>query len=508
MKKVAIVGVEGSGKTVMLAGLGELYSKPDEQGYFLSPKNFATASYVADKIARMRQGEWPTATAEDVLQGLDWSIRRKGDGSGRPQDVCEVSCLDFAGEVYRAAFGIRAESADNLSSEAESLKSYVQDADDVIVLINLRDIIVNGIRDKRVQESLWITKSILQYALESRSGRKEPRAALVLTQADSYADTIRACGGAKGVLEEYLRDVANNYGWLDIFAVSAVDKTSLDADGNVKPAPDFTSEGLTPLLTWILGGADVASYDVSQDPKLGDTKTITLPGGAAMEMVWCPATTSEEWKHISRGDDFFWMGSSTFETGRYSDEVQHRVTLTRGFWMGRYEVTQRQWISVMGNNPSHFKGDNRPVEQVSWDCCQEFIRKVNASGRVAVALPTAAQWEYACRAGTTTPFNSGSTQSVCGVNYDGKETTDVGSYSPNSWGLYDMHGNVWEWCADWYGEYTGDATDPRGPVSGVDRIYRGGRWYNVQGCRSANRNRGEPGYRSGNIGFRLVCSLQ
>ena len=255
MKKVAIVGVEGSGKTVMLAGLGELYSKPDEQGYFLSPKNFATASYVADKIARMRQGEWPTATAEDVLQGLDWSIRRKGEGATRPQDVCEVSCLDFAGEVYRAAFGIRAESAEDLSSEAESLKAYVQNADDVIVLINLRDIIVNGIRDKRVQESLWITKSILQYALESRSGRKEPRAALVLTQADSYADTIRACGGAKGVLEEYLRDVANNYGWLDVFAVSAVDKTSLDADGNLVPAADFQPVGLKPLVRWILDGS-------------------------------------------------------------------------------------------------------------------------------------------------------------------------------------------------------------------------------------------------------------
>ena len=269
MKKVAIVGVEGSGKTVMLAGLGELYSRPDEQGYFLSPKNFTTASYVADKIARMRQGEWPTATAEDVLQGLDWSIRRKGEGATRPQDVCEVSCLDFAGEVYRAAFGIRAESAENLSSEAESLKAYVQNADDVIVLINLRDIIVNGIRDKRVQESLWITKSILQYALESRSGRKEPRAALVLTQADSYADTIRACGGAKGVLEEYLRDVANNYGWLDVFAVSAVDKTSLDADGNPVPAADFQPVGLKPLVSWVLDGSKSAATGGSSKAKTG-----------------------------------------------------------------------------------------------------------------------------------------------------------------------------------------------------------------------------------------------
>ena len=107
MKKVAIVGVEGSGKTVMLAGLGELYSHPDADGYFLAPKNYATASYVAEKIAKMRRGEWPVATAEDVLQGLDWTLKRWWGERQRPEDVCEVSCLDFAGEVYRLAFGIR-----------------------------------------------------------------------------------------------------------------------------------------------------------------------------------------------------------------------------------------------------------------------------------------------------------------------------------------------------------------------------------------------------------------
>ena len=104
MRKVAIVGVEGSGKTVMLAGLGDLYSRPDANGCFLGPKNFQTATYVADKIARMRRGEWPMATAEDVMQGLDWTLRqRQGEGQ-RPRDLCEVSCLDFAGEVYRYAF--------------------------------------------------------------------------------------------------------------------------------------------------------------------------------------------------------------------------------------------------------------------------------------------------------------------------------------------------------------------------------------------------------------------
>ena len=252
MKKVAIVGVEGSGKTVMLAGLGELYSHSDENGYFLGPKNYQTASYVAEKIARMRRGEWPMATADDVMQGLDWALRQRRGDHERPRDVCEVSCLDFAGEVYRAAFGIRQSAPPHLGDEVLKLKDYIRAADGVIVLINLRDVIVRGEHEPRVQEAMWITNGILSYALEERSGRKAPRAAIVLSQADSYADTIKACGGPKGVLAKYLPHVANNYYWLDIMAVSAVDKTVLDDNGNVVPAPDFQPTQLRMIMDWIL----------------------------------------------------------------------------------------------------------------------------------------------------------------------------------------------------------------------------------------------------------------
>ena len=252
MKKVAIVGVEGSGKTVMLAGLGELYSHSDENGYFLGPKNYQTASYVAEKIARMRRGEWPMATADDVMQGLDWTLRQRRGDHERPRDVCEVSCLDFAGEVYRAAFGIRQSAPPHLGDEVLKLKDYIRAADGVIVLINLRDVIVCGEHEPRVQEAMWITNGILSYALEERSGRKAPRAAIVLSQADSYADTIKACGGPKGVLAKYLPHVANNYYWLDIMAVSAVDKTVLDDNGNVVPAPDFQPTQLRMIMDWIL----------------------------------------------------------------------------------------------------------------------------------------------------------------------------------------------------------------------------------------------------------------
>ena len=195
-----------------------------------------------------------------------------------------------------------------------------------------------------------------------------------------------------------------------------------------------------------------------------------------MEMVWCPPGS-------------FMMGSPETEDDRCSDETRHRVTLKQGFWMGKYEVTQLQWESVMGENPSSFKGGNRPVEWVSWDDCQVFIRKINADGKVTVALPTEAQWEYACRAGTTTPFSFGQFLNGDKANCDGnypygktakgyhrKETTSVGSYAPNAWGLYDMHGNVFEWCVERYGKYGGDATNSTGATSGPYRVARGGGW--------------------------------
>ncbi len=276
MKKVAIVGVEGSGKTVMLAGLGELYSHPDEDGYFLAPKNYVTASYVAEKIARMRRGEWPVATAEDVMQGLDWTLKLRQDERQRPQDVCEVSCLDFAGEIYRLAFGIRQGAVpSDLADEVSELKRYIRNADDLIVLINLRDIIVQGAHEPRVQESMWITNEILSYALDEKGGRKGPRAAIVLSQADSYADTIAACRGPRGILAKYLPHVANNYSWLDILAASAVDRTILDDDGNQVPSPDFQPEKLRVIMGWIRAG-------------LGDAEQISTVGPDAQLHFRCP----------------------------------------------------------------------------------------------------------------------------------------------------------------------------------------------------------------------------
>jgi uncharacterized protein (TIGR02996 family) len=219
----------------------------------------------------------------------------------------------------------------------------------------------------------------------------------------------------------------------------------------------------------------------------------------------------------------FLMGSPEAEEGRSADETQHTVTLTKGLWMGVHPVTQEQWQDVMGNNPSHFKhAKNLPVEQVSWEDCQEYITKLRENDKKPYRLPTEAEWEYACRAGTTTPFFFGSTLSTDQANYDGNytygtgkegidrsETTPVGTFPKNAWGFVDTHGNVLEWCQDWYGGYaTSAVVNPQGPNSGQYRVLRGGSWLDSPyGCRAAFRSWGEPGYRFDFVGLRVCFCL-
>ncbi len=218
----------------------------------------------------------------------------------------------------------------------------------------------------------------------------------------------------------------------------------------------------------------------------------------------------------------FLMGSPRSEEERDDDETQHRVTLTQGFFLGVTPVTQAQWRTVMGSDPCSFQGDNRPVERVSWEECQEFCKRLSQQDRKPYRLPTEAEWEYACRAGTNTPFFFGETINTDQVNYDGngpygtgrmevyrKETTPVSNFPANAWGLYDIHGNVWEWCQDWYGAYpASDQKDPQGPNSGEARVLRGGSWENYAwSCRAARRDGSAPGNRSNFIGFRVCFRL-
>lgn len=217
-----------------------------------------------------------------------------------------------------------------------------------------------------------------------------------------------------------------------------------------------------------------------------------------------------EFAYVAPGT--FMMGSPSGEDGRDSDEKQHQVTLTRGFYMQTTEVTQGQWKAVMGNNPSYFKncGDNCPVEKVSWNDAQEFIQKLNQrEGRELYRLPTEAEWEYAARSGGKNEKYSGSNnidQVAWYRSNSNSQTHKVGTKSPNGLGIYDMSGNVWEWCQDWYGEYpSGSVTNPTGPSSGSARVLRGGGWISsAAGCRSAYRDRYDPGNRSYSLGFRLL----
>ena len=263
---------------------------------------------------------------------------------------------------------------------------------------------------------------------------------------------------------------------------------------------------------------------------LKENFSITLADGVRMDMIW-----------IAPG--MFMMGSPSSELGRFDNETQHEVILKKGYWLGKYEVTQEQYKTIMGNNPSKFAGNNLPVEQVSWDDAMEFCKKLTEvekeAGRLpegcVYTLPTEAQWEYACRAGTTRAFNnekniptedqmmiescpnldevgwyglnSGAIDSSLKRTKQGK-TFSVGRKKPNALGLYDMHGNVYEWCLDWPGDYPASSvTDPKGASIGEYRVCRGGSWNDLaRDCRSASRSYTTPGDRYDLIGFRVCLS--
>ncbi len=256
---------------------------------------------------------------------------------------------------------------------------------------------------------------------------------------------------------------------------------------------------------FILGMIQLGCQTYAQSPK-------TITNSIGMKLVLIPKGT-------------FMMGSPIEEEGAENDEEQHQVTIGKDYYLGVTEVTQGQYEKVMGTNPSYFqkrvirKSDSSmyPVEQVSWEDAVEFCKKLSdlpeekKAGRV-YRLPTEAEWEYACRAGSKAAYSFGANSKTLGdyawfgENSGGQNL--VGEKKANAWGLYDMHGNVWEWCSDWYGVYPkGSVSDPSGPSEGSVRVNRGGSWFNVAAfCRSAYRYRNAPSYRSLNVGFRVALS--
>ena len=262
---------------------------------------------------------------------------------------------------------------------------------------------------------------------------------------------------------------------------------------------------------WIDGIANNYGFRVALAPNR-DMK-IPLSEDVSMNMIWIEPSA-------------FVMGSPTNELGRWNDETQHYVSLTEGYWMGQYEVTQSQYQAVMGTNPSHFKGADLPVEQVSWFDAKEFCKKLTerekTAGRLPAGyeytLPTETQWEFACRGWTKTALNNEknlSDEEECPemdeagwYEFNSDMPQPVGKKKANNFGLYDMHGNVCEWCLDWFDDYpTTKVTDPAGPDTGTERVHRGGCWYyDADACRSAFRHCMEPEDKDSTIGFRVVLS--
>lgn len=259
---------------------------------------------------------------------------------------------------------------------------------------------------------------------------------------------------------------------------------------------------------WASGfGQDEYGYfaEFSVSTGLGYWETVT------QRMRWIPPGT-------------FLMGAAPGEKPSFDPELQHEVTLSRGYWLADTACSQELWITVMGKNPSQFTGDLRPVEQISFEDVALFLdRLAELVPELYPCLPTEAQWEYACRAGTTTPFSFGSTITSDQVNFDGNfpfesspksecraETVKVKDLSPNPWGLQQMHGNVWEWCTDWHAKYLSrPQVDPTGPAWGSYRVVRGGSWSSLaRHARSACRSWNHPGLRRGFLGFRLLSSVQ
>jgi formylglycine-generating enzyme required for sulfatase activity len=275
--------------------------------------------------------------------------------------------------------------------------------------------------------------------------------------------------------------------------------------------------------TALLFVAEPRAGSVKTPPK---TATVDLGGGVKMEFVLIP-----------RGK--FQMGSPEDEKDRADDEEQHEVVITRPFYLGKYEVTQEQYGQIVGANPSWFSADGEgkesvkdldtrrfPVEQVSWEDAVSFCRKLTDRDdkRRRFRLPSEAEWEYACRAGTTTPFHFGKALNGDKANCAGnvpygtdekgrylERTCRVGSYAANAFGLYDMHGNVWEWCEDYYGPYKGLDIKDQLRTEKVDesaRVVRGGSWYSsARHCRAAVRGRDAPGNRDNSSGFRVAFLL-
>ena len=350
---------------------------------------------------------------------------------------------------------------------------------------------------------------ILTYSVADAAGN-EANASRTVTVVDTTNPVLTLLGDAN-------MSQAKNSAWVDPGSTA-----SDSLDGNLTSSITITGTvdvNTTGVYTLTYSISDGASNEANATRTVhvgqASTHTADLNASVQLQMLWVEPGT-------------FTMGSPTSEAGRSTNETEHNVTLTKGFYLGKYEVTQAQYEAVMTGNtdslsatPSQYGGNpNRPVEKVSWADAQIFLTRLNAQQSANIpagwsyVLPTEAEWEYACRAGTTTAYSWGNTIATSNANYSSSglnQTSDAGNYAANPWGFFDMHGNVWEWTADAWGNYaTGAQTDPfNGGASGSARVIRGGSWnFDGTSLRSARRSDNAPSNRYDRIGFRVGFKQQ
>ncbi len=415
--------------------------------------------------------------------------------------------LQVGGENYLIPIDAEIEREADVATNGVNLNTVLRQMGDAGNRLNI--VILDACRDNPFVTRSWRTQSTGLAEIRAASGTFIAFATAPGSVASDgsgknglYTEALLGALARPGIpiestFKEVLRTVRDRSGGKQLPWTSSL----LDGDFYFVPA---SSTGATTAET---GNPPPGGRENSKSAKTAVLPRASKAGetfktGEGIELVFVPA-----------GE--FDMGSPATETGRESQEGPvHRVRLSKSFWIGKCEVTQAQWEAVMGNNPSHFKGcPDCPVEQVSWNDCRAFLDKLNAGGSIIrYDLPTEAEWEYACRAGSTGPYALGKLDYAAWYDGNsGQKTHPVGTKAPNLWGIHDMHGNVWEWCADRFGgNYyaTGQPNDPTGPLDGSRRVVRGGSWYVLAvNCRSAIRGGVTPDTTDYATGFRVVVRV-
>ncbi|MHC6204670.1 SUMF1/EgtB/PvdO family nonheme iron enzyme [Breznakiellaceae bacterium SP9] len=417
--------------------------------------------------------------------------------------------------MYSTAAGQVAQDGEN-GRHSPFTEAFLQNIDKAEPLtLVLQDISAETFNSTNKTQSPWTAgtfRSKPRYTIARAAPSPQPAPAPVLTAPQAPRNVRAGTPGTDSVSLTW--DSAGSGVSYKVYYGTQNDASRASVLNNVTSGTSMNVSGMASASTYYFWVTAVQNGQESGKSPVLTIRTAAVPvNPPSADMVRIPAGT-------------FTMGSPANEAGRWDQDPQHSVSISKAFFMSKYEVTQREWVNVMGSNPSNFKGDNLPVERVSWfdviDYCnkrsvkegltQAYTRNGdtvtwnrNANG---YRLPTEAEWEYACRAGTTTPYSSGSSVDTAGWHSDnsGKKTHPVGTKQANAWGLYDMHGNVLEWCWDWHGAYSsGSQTDPMGAASGSLRVFRGGGWgSSAAGLRSAYRYGYPPSDRDGDLGFRVV----